>query len=208
MVRIASESVSVKPEWHEVFLRLLPGIVTHARIAFRHLTPEAKQEAVQDVVCNACCAVARLAELGKLALAYASVLAMFAVRQVKDGRKVGCRLNVRDVASPYCQMKKGVKVSSIDHFDDEENGWKQAVVIDTRSSPVPEIVAFRCDFADWLASLPRRDCHIAESLAMGDRTSEVAKRFDVSEGRISQLRREFAESWWAFVGDEPEMAVA
>ena len=65
MVRIASESVSVKPEWHVSFLRMLPAIVTHARIAFRHLDPEAREEAVQEVVCNACRAVARLAELGK-----------------------------------------------------------------------------------------------------------------------------------------------
>ena len=160
------------------------------------------------MVCNVCCALARLAELDKLALAYPSVLANYAVAQVKDGRKVGCRLNVRDVASPQCQMKKGVKVSSIDHFDDEENGWRQAVVVDTRSSPVPEIVAFRCDFSDWLQSLLQRDRHIAESLAVGNRTSEVAKQFDVSDGRISQLRRELAESWRCFVGDEPATAVA
>ena len=182
---------------------MLPAIVTHARIAFRHLAPEAKQEAVQDVVCNACSAVARLAELGKLDLAYPSVLANFAVSQVKDHRKIGCHLNVNDVLSPYCQRRKNVRVESIDHFDDDENGWRQAVVVDTRSSPVPEIVAFRCDFSDWLQSLPRRDCHIAESLAIGNRTSEVARQFDVSEGRISQLRRELAQSWKVFVG-EPE----
>jgi hypothetical protein len=187
---------------------MLPAVVTHAKIAFRHLDPEAREEAVQDVICNVCCAVARLAELGKLDLAYPSVLANYAVAQVKDGRKVGCRLNVRDVASPYCQMKKGVKVSSIDHFDDEENGWKQAVVVDTRLAPVPDIVAFRCDFADWLQSLPRRDSRIAESLAIGNRTGEVAKQFDLCEGRISQLRREFAESWHAFVGDEVVEAAA
>jgi hypothetical protein len=117
-------------------------------------------------------------------------------------------LNIHDVLSPYCQQRKNVKVERLDHFNAEENGWRQAVVIDTRSSPVPEIVAFRCDFSDWLASLPRRDCHIAESLAIGNRTGEVAKQFDVSEGRVSQLRRELAESWWAFVGDEVVEAAA
>jgi hypothetical protein len=208
MVRIASESVSVKPKWHEVFLRMLPAIVTHAKIAFRHLDPEAREEAMQETVCNACRAVARLAELGKLDLAYPSVLANFACSQVKDGRKVGCKMNVNDVLSPYCQQRKNVKVESIDHFDDEENGWREAVIVDTRSSPVPDVVAFRCDFSDWLASLPRRDCHIAESLAVGNRTSEVAKQFDVSDCRISQLRRELAESWREFVGDEPATAVA
>jgi hypothetical protein len=36
----------------------------------------------------------------------------------------------------------------------------------------------------------------------------VARKFEVSEGRVSQLRRELAESWRSFVGDEPAMAVA
>jgi DNA-directed RNA polymerase specialized sigma subunit len=61
----------------------------------------------------------------------------------------------------------------------------------------------RCDFSDWLKSLKRRDRRIAEVLAVGERTQNVAKRFKVSAGRVSQLRRELAESWRAFVGDEP-----
>jgi hypothetical protein len=196
------------PQWHAAFLALLPQIVTHARISFRQLDPEAQEECVQEVVCNACRAYVRLVELGKTDIAYAMPLARYAVSQVKDGRKVGGRLNIGDVLSPYCQQRKNVKVERLDHFDDEENGWREAVVVDTRLSPVPEIVAFRCDFSDWLASLPRRDCHIAESLAMGDRTSEAARKFDVSECRISQLRRELAASWKKFVGDEPATPAA
>lgn len=46
---------------------------------------------------NACCAVARLAELGKLDLAYPTVLARYGVAKVIDGRRVGNKLNVRDV---------------------------------------------------------------------------------------------------------------
>ena len=33
------------------------------------------------------------------------------------------------------------------------------------------------DFPDWLVSLSRRDCRIAESLALGNRTGEVVQRF-------------------------------
>jgi hypothetical protein len=36
----------------------------------------------------------------------------------------------------------------------------------------------------------------------------VATQFQVSESRVSQLRRELADSWHAFVGDEPATAVA
>ena len=35
--------------------------------------------------------------------AYPSVLARCAVAQIKDGRLVGGRMNVKDVSSPYCQ---------------------------------------------------------------------------------------------------------
>ena len=204
MMRIASAPAPKPiPEWHELFLRMLPAIRQHARISFRHLAPERREDCVEEAICNACCAVARLAELNKLDLCYASVLSRFAVAQVRDGRKVGCKLNVRDVLSRYCQRKKNLIVERLDRFDDEENAWAEAVVVDTRSAPVPDIVSFRVDFADWLASLCRRDRRIAESLAIGNRTSDVAERFELSEGRISQLRRELAESWRSFIDEPP-----
>jgi DNA-binding CsgD family transcriptional regulator len=203
MIRIAPQPKPATPEWHEVFLRLLPTIRQHARISFRHLDADRRTEAIQAVICNACAATARLAALGKLDLAYAGPLARFGVAQVKTGRMTGGHLNCKDVLSRYCQQRKEINVERLDRFDEDENAWAEAVVEDTRTSTVPEIVAFRCDFSDWLASLSRRDRHIAESLAIGNRTSDVAQRFDVSAGRVSQLRREFSESWKAFVGDAP-----
>jgi hypothetical protein len=74
---------------------------------------------------------------------------------------VGRRLNIGDVLSRFCQAKKHVVVERLDHFDDEEGAWREAVVQDTRSTPVPDIVAFRCDFADWLRSLPPTNVPIA-----------------------------------------------
>ncbi len=123
MVRIAAACPAPRPRWHKVFVAMLPQIVRYAKIAFRSYTPEAKQEAVQNVVTN------------------------------------------------------------------------------TRNSPVPDIVAFRCDFADWLKSLKRRDRRIAEYLSLGHRTSAAARRFKVSQGRVSQLRRELAQSWSKFTGE-------
>jgi hypothetical protein len=177
---------------------LLPAIRQHARISFRHLASESREECIEEAICNACCAVARLAELGKLDLAYAGPLARYGVAQVRDGRKVGCKLNIRDVLSRYCQQRKNVVVERLDKFDEEENQWQEAVVVDTRSAPVLDIVAFRLDFPAWLSTLSRRDRRIAAILALGHSTSQVAKRFDVSAGRISQLRRELAVSWREF----------
>ena len=110
-------------------------------------------------------------------------------------------MNVRDVLSRHCQQRKGIAVERLDRFDEEENCWKEAVVQDTRTTPVPEIVAFRCDFPAWLGTLSRRNRRIAQFLAVGNRTQDVAKRFTLSAGRVSQLRRELATSWKEFVGE-------
>ena len=122
---------------------------------------------------------------GRVALAYPTVLARFGISQVRDHRRVGAKLNIKDVMSRYCQAKKHVVVERLDQFDEEENAWQEAVVEDTRTATVPDIVSFRVDFADWLSSLKRRDRRIAEFLALGNRTSEAARKFGVSEGRVS-----------------------
>ena len=191
----------VKPAWQDLFLQMLPAIRRRAQIAFRHLPIEQREECVQEAVCNACRAVARLAELGKLELVYPSVLASYAVAQVKGGRKVGGHLNCHDILSPYCQKLKRINVQRLDRFDDQEDAWQEAVVQDTRTAPVSEIVSFRMDFSDWLKSLPRRKRLIAKSLALGNRTGEVAEKFDLTPGRVAQLRKEFSESWQAFQGE-------
>ena len=98
------------PHWHEVFLRMLPVIQRSASIAFRHLKAEAREEAVQDVTANALVAFVRLVERGKVDLAFPTVLARYGVSQFRSGRRVGTRLNVRDVMSPYAQRSKGIRV--------------------------------------------------------------------------------------------------
>ena len=136
MIVIAKQNRSRKsvPAWNKLFLAMLPTIITHARISFRHFRPEAREEAVAECVANAFVAFARLVQLGKIELAYPSVLARYAAAQVNDGRKVGGHLNIRDVMSSYCQQRKNVTVERIDHFDEEENAWQEAVVEDNRST--------------------------------------------------------------------------
>ncbi len=187
--------------WHAGFLAMLPVIRDYARGAFGHLKADLRQDLIQEVIANCLVAYVRLFEQGRVALAYPTVLARFAIAQIHDHRRVGAKLNIRDVLSPYCQKHKGVVVERLDVFDEEENAWKEAVVQDTRSAPVPEIVAFRCDFPAWLQTLTRRDRRIAKFLALGNRTSDAARKFGVCEGRISQLRRELAESWKEFTGE-------
>ena len=152
------------PAWQDAFMEMVPAIETHAKISFRHLDAEAREEAIQEVVCNACCAYARLAELKKTDLAYPSALARFGVAQTKDGRKVGGKLNCRDVLSEYCQQKKKLLVERLDQFDSEDEAWEEILVEDRHAGPA-ETAITRIDFATWLQLLPRRLRKIATFLA-------------------------------------------
>jgi hypothetical protein len=208
MIRIALVPASKSlPAWHGTFVRMLPGITRYPRIAFRHMPPDAKAEAIQEAICNACCAYARLVELNKTDLAYPTVLARYAVAQVRGGRKVGCKLNVRDVLSPYCQQRKKILVERLDHFDREEDAWQEVLVEDKHAGPA-EVAATRVDFSAWLRFLPRRLRTIATFLARGETTTAAAKRFRLSQGRISQIRQELYLAWHRFQGEEPAVIVA
>lgn len=200
MIAICKEKKTKSvPAWHASFLTLLPAIVRYASIAFGNLKPEAREEAVQEAVCNTLVAYHRLVELGKADLAYASVLARYAVAQVRSGRQVGGRLNGQDVLSPYASIRSGISVHRLDRFDRDEDGWQEIVVEDRQAGPA-DVAACRIDVADWLGTLSRRKRKIATTLASGETTKAAAKRHKVSAGRVSQIRRELAESWRRFHG--------
>jgi hypothetical protein len=179
--------------WHAGFLAMLPAIRRHLMVAFRGLDLEARDEAVQEGVCNALVAYHRLYQQGKLDQAYATPLAKYAVRQFHDGRKVGGKLNVHDVSSPYCRRLRQVILERLDRWDKEE-GWVEILVEDRHATPA-DTARVRIDFGAWLRTLPRRDRKVAIDLAAGDRTIDVARKYGLSEGRISQLRKELHLSW-------------
>ncbi len=194
--------------WHRQFLALLPQIVTHAKIAFRNLRPEARAEAVQEAVCYAWQQFVRLVQLRKSEIAYATPLAMYGCRRARDGRKVGGRQNVLDVSSEYAQRVKGIVMERLDQRSpDDAQAWQEILVEDKHAGP-DEIVRTKLDMADWLDSLKRRDRRVAQFLANGESTRAAARKFKVSDGRISQLRRELAANYRAFVGDDPGPANA
>lgn len=189
-----------RPAWHPGFLALLPDIRRQVRFAFRRLAPERREDAVQEAIANALVAYVRLFELGKTDVAYATPLAKYAVKQVCDGRQVGCQLNSHDVLSPYAQRKQGFSVARLLRADESEGTWKEILVEDSRCTPA-ELAASRLDFDAWLRQLPRHKRRIASTLAAGETTSEAAKKFGVTPGRVSQVRRELAASWNDFHGE-------
>lgn len=188
------------PPWHAAFLAMLPPIREQARFAFRKMRPEAKEDAVAEVICRACAAFARLVERGKAHVACPTALAKFAIRQFRAGRRLGCRLNVRDVSSEYCRLRKGIELDRLDRFDRDSGEWEEILLEDRHAGPA-ETAAARIDVGDWLRRMRPKDRRIAKSLAVGTRTKDVAMKFKLSPGRISQLRSQFHKSWRDFQGE-------
>ncbi len=186
---------------------MAPKIRQCATNAFRHLSPEARAEAVQDVVCNAMVAFIHLYDRGKTDLAYPTVLARYGIAQHRCGRRVGTKLNIRDACSPYAAAMRGIQVERLDRYNEEEQAWKEILVADDHASPA-ELAASRIDFPAWLATLSRRDKKIAMKLAWGESTGTVARLFRITAGRVSQLRRELRDAWLRFHGEDPAPSVA
>jgi hypothetical protein len=195
------------PAWHAGFLKLLPRITRYARVAFAKLPAERREDLVEEAVANAMVAYVRLFERGKTEVAFASVLARFAIAQIRDGRRVGNRLNILDVSARYAQARKQIVLERLDHYDRNEAAWIEAVVED-HHTPIADQVAFRLDFPRWLRTFNQRDRRIAEQLAAGHNTGDVARRFHLSPGRVSQKRREYALSWQRFHGESPRQEAA
>jgi len=181
------------------FLELLPGIRSVARYAFRRRPRAHRDDLIAEVIANAYLAFRRLVQKDKADLAYPSVLGWFAVRQVREGRRVGNRLNGNDAMSNYAQTQKGFEVEPL-RRPNASGQWEDLVVEDKRSTPA-EIAACRLDFRAWMRRLNPRRRAVALRLAGGETTQDAARRFRLSKSRISQYRQELRSDWQEFQGE-------
>lgn len=169
------------------FTSELPNLERLAQFCFRHLKPEAREEAVQNTIALAWKALARLTERG---LAndpdrLRHVL-HFAVKQTKAGRMPQGQIKERDAF----QLSRS------------QNGSSLGINLDgfvSHNTPIPERVAFRLDTVAFLATLSDRQRAIAGDLMEGQTTGEVARQHGVTSGAISQFRRRFRQQYEAFI---------
>jgi hypothetical protein len=178
-------------DWQTYFSAMLPEIESRLRTAFRQLDPASREEAIAEGVAHTILACVRLQERSLLGIASPSTLVWYSARQVKRGRPATGRINSKEPLSRYAQLTNAIKVERLPHT------WLAAIVADKRA-PIADQVAAKLDVAAWLATLSRRRQEVAKDLAVGCSTSEVAKKYGVTPGRISQLRRTLEKSWAAF----------
>ena len=194
-------------DWQTGFLAVLPAVETHARIRFRRLTADRREEAIQETIAAACANFQLAAAQGKLDVVRPGPLADFAARHARTGRHVGgAQDGAKDVMSATCQRRHGVRVHGyVGHgLTRSTDGWR--MILADRRVPVPELAAFSIDFDCWFEKFSRRDRAIISALIAGDHPSAVADRFGITRGRVSQLRRKYEREWMAFQGEAAEAA--
>ena len=197
---IAFNNERNETNWQSRFVAMLPEIQQKLRLAFCRLDPEAREDAIAEGVVHTLLAYLRLHEQGRAEVATPSSLAWYSSRQVKRGRPAAGRMNSKEPLSRYAQISNDIEVERL------PNNWIDAMVEDKRA-PVVDQVAAKMDVGAWFATLPKRMKEIAKDLAFGCSTSEVAEKYGVTPGRISQMRRALEESWAAFQGEAtPTMA--
>ena len=193
--------LAVTGQWQTDFLAVLPAVRTHARVCFRKLPRNDREEAVAEATASAFASYCSLARRGRLNGVYPSTLATYAVHTVRNDRHVGGSQSSKDVLSPLARRRRRFVLGSLTP-PRGEGGWRAVAVEDSRVSPADQ-AAFNLDFRAWLAGLTRRDRRIINRLAAGEGTTAVAERFGLSPGRVSQLRRSFERSWTQFQGTRP-----
>jgi hypothetical protein len=188
---------------HAQFVEILGRIEAHARIAFRHLRcPGRRDDAVAETVAVAWQWFARLAEQDRDASEFPTALATFAARHVRSGRGLCGQQPSQDALSPLAQARHGFVTQPLPACaTSSAETLALEALIDNTVTPPPDQAAFRLDFPRWLESLGQRKRQLARDLMTGERTGEVAARHGLSQGRVSQIRREFHVAWQQFCGE-------
>lgn len=199
--RVQSQCQSLR----EHFLAILPRIQRQARIYFRHVRCyQSRDEKIAETVAVCWRWFLRLAERGKDANQFVSALATLAARAVNSGRRLCGQEKASDVLSPHAQRRGQFTVCPLPEADRLPDSIFEDALHDNTRTPPSEAAAFRIDFSRWLRFWSRRDRRLIHDLMLGEGTLAVARKHQLTAGRVSQLRRQFHLHWLIYCGDLPE----
>jgi DNA-directed RNA polymerase specialized sigma24 family protein len=192
---------------HQAFDAALGRIDAVLQFQFRHWPPARRRDAIDDALAYTWLAWCGLLARGKDPVAVGvAAIAVNACRAVRNGRAVGSARSVgrgaMDIHHPKARHATGIRVVSLEDLGGRPPGrWQDWLAASDRYSPADQ-AAIRLDFAAWLAQLPPTRRRVAELLAQGLGTGEVARRLGVTSAAISQARGCLARSWGRFQGQE------
>lgn len=171
------------------FAALVPELIKMSAAKFSDLDPEGRDEAVQNTLAltwqnyAALIAQHRADEPGIIK----SIL-WYSIKQTRAGRALSRsgNTNAKDATTAAAAGKVRFEGVDLRHFVSD-------------ATPIPQAVAFRIDLPAFLATLTDRQRLMAEDLMAGERTQDVAAKFGVSPGAVSQFRTRFADLYAAFM---------
>ncbi|HEV3168050.1 MAG TPA: hypothetical protein VGZ22_28870 [Isosphaeraceae bacterium] len=176
---------------HDAFQAKLPAIQRSASYFFRHLTPQRKQDAMDEAAAAAWKLWHGMIRKGTDPTEVtAAALAHWACCHVRRDSRVSCERGGGRGKRDLFHAKSGAKPIAYSELKD--------YYIADRRAAIPDIVATKLDFASWLLTRSERDRQVCLALASGAATSEVAEQFKISAARVSQIRCEARASWEAY----------
>ena len=202
---------------HAVFLALLPRLQTHAQIQFRFIAcRDQRADKISEVVALAWKWYVRLIEQGKDIKQFPMVFIYLVVKAVRSGRRLAGAEKAKDVMNPMTQRRHGFAVKSLplrtrqtrQSIYGSVRGQRDLDAFEERLkdntvTPPPIAAAFRIDFPEFLDHLTDRDRAMATFLAQEHPATMAAERFDVTPGRVTQLRQRWRREWQVLQGEEP-----
>ena len=188
---------------HDRFEVIRRAVETHGRFAFRHLPcPGRRDDAVAEMVAIAWKWFLRIIASGRDPADFPKALARFAARAVRSGRRLAGQEKPHDILSPRAQFRGGFRVEPLPWYDtDAEENLALDALRDNHTTPPPDQAHFRLEFPRWVATYSPRDRSLLLELMRGERTLDVATKFGLTPGRVSQMRREFCSDWARFCGE-------
>jgi hypothetical protein len=110
----ASARIPITEADQNRFLALMPLIRQEARKAFACEQAEERTELVQATLAVSYSLFLQLLRRDQAHRVFASALARFAIRRVRTGRQLGCKLNRHDVTSPYGRRFHKLHIERLD----------------------------------------------------------------------------------------------
>jgi hypothetical protein len=183
-----------------MFLTILPIVRAVARKHFGSIIcPARRDDLVSEATALAFAWCRRLVIRGRDPTAFPATLARLAVRAAACGRRLVGEEPVGDALSAACRRRHGFAVLALPAGCPAVAPEIAEALARHAKAPVPDQVAFRVDFGDWLARLPGVKRRIVSRLAAGHRTQDVAAEFAVTPARISQMRSELRHNYLSFL---------
>ena len=184
------------------FREIMPHVERIAGHAFRHMDPESREDAVAEAVAQAWQNHLQCTLNGKSP--GAPSIAYYAVQNVRSGRKLA-GTSCTDVTSEKTQMMGRSAVSHTGNKAESIGDGPTTPLIDHRTWMRPfHRTRVEMDYPDFLDQQEVTDQEetIFSMLAEGRMGKEIAAELEVSQPRVSQIKKSLSRKLMQFFGRE------